>query len=65
MILPSKDSPTLQRAAVTQNNEALKAAVNNPADNNKNNSKRLNSITSTATLRLYNKQSQPKWEGGG
>ena len=43
MILPSKDSPVLQRAAAdTQNNEIFEAAVNNPAgigDNNKNNSK--------------------------
>lgn len=42
MILPSKDSPVLQRSGIAQNGEELKAAVNNPAaieDNNKKNSK--------------------------
>ena len=44
MILPSKDSPVLQRSGIAQDSEVLKAAVNNPTaveDNNKKNSKWL------------------------
>ena len=47
MILPSKDSPVLQRSGIAQNSEELKAAVNNPAaveENNKKNSKWLDRL---------------------
>ena len=48
MILPSKDSPVLQRACPdNQNKEAFKAAINTSAGSgvaNKNNSKSLHSL---------------------
>ena len=53
MILPSKDSPVVQRPGSDQNIDAFKTAVNNPTgtgDKNKKNSKFIRNIVHVLSL---------------